>query len=147
MTKIRTRPARHIHTRAALARNSRTEPAQDRPDRGSVTVLMIGVMVAALLLAMMLSALGRATHAHAHAQGVADLAALAAARELVHTGAAACPVAERVAHGHTAHLAHCSVEGLMVQVEVVVRTEPLPGWTTSARAGARAGPVGLDSPG
>lgn len=119
----------------------------DASQRGSVTVLMLGIVVAAILLATVLGGLGRATHAQAHAQGVADLAALAAARELAHTGAPACPVAQQVATAHAAQVARCSVEGLMVHVEVVVSTEPLPRWSTSARAGARAGPVGLDSAG
>lgn len=123
---------------------ARTPPAGPaHAQRGSVTVLMVGVVVAALLLALALGALGRATHAHARAQGVADLAALAAARELAHTGGPACPVAQQVALAHGAQVAGCHVEGVMVRLEVVVAIEPLPGWTASARAGARAGPVGV----
>ncbi|HLS25809.1 MAG TPA: Rv3654c family TadE-like protein [Beutenbergiaceae bacterium] len=115
------------------------------PDRGSVTVLFVGIIAAAVLLALALGALGRATHAQAHAQGVADLAALAAARELADSGGPACAVAQQVVAGHQAQLVTCQTEGLLVMLEVAVSTEPLPGWVTTARAGARAGPVGWDA--
>src|SRR5690625_4034094 len=109
-------------------------------DRGSVTVLFVVIIAAAVLLALALGALGRATHAQAHAQGVADLAALAAARELADSAGPACAVAQQVAAAHQADLLTCQTEGLLVRVEVAVATEPLPGWDTTARGGARAGP-------
>lgn len=107
-----------------------------------MTVLFAGVVVAALLLALALGGLARATQAHARAQGVADLAALAAAREVAHTGGPGCAVARQVVTEHGAQLAECAIDGVMVRVDVLVPVEPLPGWATSARAGARAGPVG-----
>src|SRR5690625_7402412 len=74
------------------------------PDRGSVTVLFVGIIAAAVLLALALGALGRATHAQAHAQGVADLAALAAAREVADSGGPACAVARQGGAGQQAQL-------------------------------------------
>lgn len=116
-------------------------------DRGSVSVLMVGVIAVVLALAVVLGALARTAAAQAQAQGAADLAALAAARELAQRGASPCPVAQRVASRHQARLVDCRTDGPLVRVEVVVSVPALPGWRSDAHAVARAGPVGLDTPG
>ncbi|MGC0249219.1 Rv3654c family TadE-like protein [Pseudactinotalea sp. Z1748] len=105
---------------------------------------MLGVVSVALVLALGLGALARSTHAQARAQGVADLAALAAAHEYARSGVPGCPVAARVAAWHQVQLTECRAVGPLVQVHVAVSLQPLPGWRTRAHAGARAGPVGID---
>lgn len=109
-----------------MVRAGRTRTERGRSDRGSVTVLMLGVITVALVLAIGLGALARSTNAQARAQGAADLAALAAAHEYARGDASGC-----------------RAEGPVVQVHVAVPLQPLPGWRTSAHAGARAGPVGM----
>lgn len=126
-----------------MVRAGRTRTERGRSDRGSVTVLMLGVITVALVLAIGLGALARSTNAQARAQGAADLAALAAAHEYARGDASGCRVAGRVAARHQAQLTDCRAEGPVVQVHVAVPLQPLPGWRTSAHAGARAGPVGM----
>ncbi|UFU07139.1 Rv3654c family TadE-like protein [Ruania halotolerans] len=113
-------------------------------DAGSVTVLVLGVVAAALLCFTLLSAFVQATAARGHAQGVADLAALAAASEAVVGEPDPCRMAALVAERNGASLVTCAVgDGPLVDVRVQVPVHPLPGWRDVASAEARAGPVGL----
>jgi secretion/DNA translocation related TadE-like protein len=103
-------------------------------------VLVIGLVATMLALLAVTGALVRAEAARAGAQTAADLAALAAASQLVHAGggaAAACPVAADVAGRNGARLTGCRVEGDGV---VRVRTAR-PGGVGTATATARAGPA------
>lgn len=115
-------------------------------DRGSGTVLLVGVVAVALLLATTLAGLGQVVAARARAQSAADLAALAAATRLQATAdiAASCDLADQAATRNGASLTGCAHEGVgVVRVAVGVRT-PFGTTTASARAGpssARTVPV------
>ncbi|MCL2090707.1 MAG: flp pilus-assembly TadE/G-like family protein [Micrococcales bacterium] len=110
---------------------------QPRGDRGSGTVLVLGLVAVALVLATTLVGLGQVVAGRARAQTAADLAALAAATRLQTTAdiGDACDLAGQVAARNGADLAGCAHEGGgVVQVTVAVPTPSGP-TRTSARAG------------
>ena len=109
-------------------------------ERGSGTVLGLAVIAVAIILTVTVGLLARATSARGVAQTGADLAALAAAGRLHATGSpgAACELATRVARAHEVALESCTVHGQVVEV----RTSRPAGPGLTARATARAGPVG-----
>lgn len=109
-----------------------------RADRGAGTVFAAFALLALLLLAAAGIEMGGAVVARHRAQSAADLAALAAAAQLVE-GGEACAAAGRLAEGNRARLAECSIEGIDVVVRVSVAL-PL-GVLGPAVAVARAGPV------
>jgi secretion/DNA translocation related TadE-like protein len=126
-------------------------PARPRSDRGSATILAVGVtgglatvLVAALLLVSVLVA-GQ------HARTAADLAALAGAgQSVLGVGTArVCAVVDDVAHRNGARVTSCELRpealtpwsGVSVTVARQVAGTP---WTVTARAAAgaaRSGPV------
>ncbi len=108
------------------------------PDSGSGTVLVLGVVAVALVLATTLAGLGQVVVGRARAQTAADLAALAAATRWQATAdvGSACDLAEQAATRNGADLAACGHEGAgVVQIAVTVSTPFGP-----ARSFARAGP-------
>ncbi len=112
-------------------------------DRGSMTVVMLGVIAGALVLAVLVGGLVRGVTARGQAQAAADLAALAAAEVAAVGGTAPCETADRVAGRNRAVLAGCQVgDGGMVDLVTEVAVQLLPGWQQRASATARAGPVG-----
>lgn len=112
-------------------------------DRGSMTVLMLGVIAGALVLAVLVGGLVRGITARGHAQAAADLGALAAGEVAAVGGPDPCDVARRVAERNGAALTRCEVaDGGMVELVTTVAVQPLPGWQEIAQATARAGPVG-----
>ena len=113
-----------------------------RSDRGSGTVLTLAVAGAVLVLAVGLALLVQAVAAHARAQSVADLSALAAARQLqratfgVPGSVDACTLAGEVAAHDGGRLSACQeLPRGRVRVEALVRTS-----VGVARAAALAGP-------
>lgn len=94
-------------------------------DRGQVVPLVLAVMVVAVVLALALIPLGRASQQRAAAQTAADAAALAGAAE----GEA---LARQVAAANGGRLLHWHAAGLEVWVEVEVGE-------ATARAKARRG--------
>ena len=136
--------------RGSRRRGSRRRGSRRRGshERGSATVLTLGIIAVALVLAVSLAGLARASASRWIAQGAADLAALAAARVAVDPAAGGhdpCELASDVATRHGARLDSCEVQaGAMVEVSVSVRVTPIPGWSTRAVAEARAGPVGRE---
>lgn len=109
-------------------------------DRGSTTVLTLGIASAALVAAIVLAGLTQAHVANTHAQAVADLAVLAGAADAVR-GASGCPAAAALADRHSAELVACEEEGGFVQLRLRARHRLiLLGWT-AVTAQARAGPV------
>ncbi|OBB15397.1 helicase [Mycobacteriaceae bacterium 1482268.1] len=96
---------------------------------------MIAVAMMAVLLTVTAGGIyiGSAAVARHRAQGVADLAALAAAARLPEGGGVACGQASAIAHAVNVAIAECSIE----QLDVVVTVAAGP-----ARAAARAGPAG-----
>lgn len=112
-------------------------------ERGSMTVVVLAVIAAALVLAVLVGGLVRATTARGQAQAAADLAALAAGEVAATGGRSPCEVARWVAHRNRAELAACEVsDGGLVDLATTVLVRPLPGWQETARASARAGPIG-----
>lgn len=112
-----------------------------RGERGSGTVLVLGVMALLLLVGFAASALGGVGVARHQAASAADLAALAAAGRAAEGGAAACTAAGRVAAAAGAELAQCSLDGVVAEVVAVVRPAGWLGGLGRASARARAGPV------
>ena len=109
-----------------------------RPDdEGSGTVLLLGIVCVAILLAGMLGLLAAAQGARGRAQAAADLAALAAASRLQpYGGGDPCGVATETAGRNGGRVVSCTDEGggvVRVRVEVETRIG-------SAFAEARAGP-------
>jgi secretion/DNA translocation related TadE-like protein len=120
-------------------------PGRCRDDRGSGTVLLLGVVAVVVVLAAGLGLLVSAQLARGRAQAAADLAALAAADELrggpaglgAAVGGSPCGVAGAVAERNGGRLISCRAEGLgVVRVQVAVG-----GRAGTASADARAGPV------
>lgn len=110
-----------------------------RAEDGFASVAAAG-LVALVLLVTAVSAGAVAVAAARHrVEGVADLAALAAARRAIVGEAAACEAAAQVARRNAARVVSCRLDGLDALVEV---ERPLPGRLAglgSARAWARAG--------
>ena len=117
-------------------------------ERGSGTVLVLGVIGVLLALAVGVTALIRAQAAAGRARLAADLAALGGATALNSITAPAdpCAVAGGVARANGAVLSSCAVTGEDVVVEVGVRVQVL-GVGRTATAAARAGPVDAPGPG
>jgi len=114
-------------------------------DRGSGTVLLVGVVAVAVALLAAMALLVGAERARAGAQAAADLAALAAAARLVDGAAAGgpCAVAAAVATRNGARLVACRPgDGGVV---TVTAARPAAGVGT-ARATARAGPAAVQGP-
>lgn len=110
-------------------------------ERGSGTVLVLGVMALLLLLGLTAAALGGVGAARHRAASAADLAALAAAGRASAGSPDACRAARQVAAAAGAELARCGLDAGVADVVAVVRP---PGWLGGlgrAAARARAGPV------
>lgn len=111
-----------------------------RRDRGSATVLAVGLVGALASLGVAAVVLAGAVIASHRARSAADLAALAGASRVLRGEPAeqACMVATAVARDNEARLLRCEAEGSSLRVVVAVRPA-IPG-LGSATARARAGP-------
>lgn len=108
-------------------------------ERGSGTVLALGLVAVLAVLALAVAGLAAAVHARGTAQTAADLGALAAATALQHPlGPDPCGVARQVVAANGADLARCRVSWEEVTVEAHV---PMAAPWPAARAHARAGPA------
>lgn len=116
------------------------ESGTDR-ERGSATVLSVGVLAATVLFAGAFAGLGQATAARHRAQGAADAAALAGAARVLGEDGTACEAAAALAASGGAELERCEVEDLEVTVSVAVEPSGIPAAFGPARAVSRAGPV------
>lgn len=139
------RPLRLVLSRGPVVRVRGRATAQVEQvfDRGSASVLVVGVCLLALVLATGAGAVGSAVIARHQAQAAADLAALAAADVLLgRSPGPPCVVAAAVASRNGAELDQCAVTGR----EVIVRAKVRPATTIAAvgdaAATARAGPAG-----
>ena len=106
------------------------------------SVLAVGVLAIAATIGVGYAAVGAASARVAHAAGVADAAALAAADTA--SGAVSgvpCERAAEVAARGGAAIASCVVDGLVATVEVTASVGLF-----SAHARARAGPPPLGAP-
>jgi secretion/DNA translocation related TadE-like protein len=117
-----------------------------RHDRGAGTVLAVGLLSAAAILALGLSTVGQVIVARHRASAAADLAALAAARTANASSAATaaaepCPVAREVAAANGARLTSCVLDASgVVSVSAQTDTNAALG-VFRATAKARAGPA------
>lgn len=110
-------------------------------ERGSATLLSLGIIAAVFTLAMAGILLAQAAFARHTATGAADLAALAAASAHQHHRADPCQIAGHVVARHGATMTSCHLEGDHVLVRTQVAVDL--GWVGQhqATANARAGPV------
>lgn len=117
-------------------------PARDNPDRGSVSVVLVGVIAAVFTVALGAAHLSAAVSATRAASAAADLSALAGAHAEL-AGADGCRAAQQIAQANGASVQWCETSAAFVNtVEVSVPVGfAFPGAARSARAVARAGPV------
>jgi secretion/DNA translocation related TadE-like protein len=110
-------------------------------DRGSTTVVLLGVVGAVLILTISGLFLASAVLASHRARAAADLAALAAADVLIRGGPAnaACAAAAEVAKVNHAQLRQCIASATDVRLSVVVPATVKGVGVAPARS--RAGPV------
>ena len=126
-------------------RSAGARPHEQGGERGSGTLLMVGVMAVVGVVATMAMVAAVYLVAGHRAHGAADLAALSGAAAYAE-GRSPCPTAARLARANGARLARCDrvgddvdyVVSVTVEVEVGVRVPGLPR-TLSGRA--HAGPV------
>lgn len=112
-------------------------------ERGSGTVLALGVIAVLLSLALATAGIVQAYAAQARVQAAADLSALAGAsawNSVAYPGDP-CARAATVAEANGASVESCWVDGEDVRVIAVVLTRVL-GVERAAHGRARAGPVG-----
>ena len=111
-------------------------------ERGSGTVLVLGIVAVLLAMAVCAGFLIQAQAAAGKARSAADLAALGGATALSSVVAPSepCETAGRVARANGAEVTECTVAGEDVVVEVSVRTRVL-GVVREAVSAARAGPA------
>ncbi len=109
-------------------------------ERGAASIVMVGVLVAALGLCVGAARLGSALVARAEADTAADAAALAAADALAlgQGSDVARVAAEETAARNGARLVRCVCAGDAAEVEVVVPVRGLAGWVGPATGRARA---------
>jgi secretion/DNA translocation related TadE-like protein len=121
-----------------------TAPAHGRgpisDERGSVTVVMIGVIAVVLVMTTSGLLLTSAVLASHRARAASDLAALAAAGALMRGGPAseACQLAARVAAVNHARIHQCTAAGTEVRLSVTVPASVSRLGVATARS--RAGP-------
>lgn len=113
-------------------------------ERGSATVVMLGVIGTVLMLTICGLLLAGAVLASHRARTAADLAALAAAGVLMRgaPAAAACASAARLATINHAGLQECVVSGTEVRLTVGVRAGVRGVGVATARSRAGPGPSG-----
>ena len=116
----------------------------DDPERGAGTVLVLGIIAAALLLALGIAGLGTAQNTRGAVQAAADLGALAGATAL-RDGFDPCRTAGAAVTRNGAEIASCEVLAAGVVRVVATRAAVGPGSGLGvelgeARASARAGP-------
>ena len=111
-------------------------------ERGSGTVLVLGIIAVLLAMAVCAGGLIQAQAAAGKARSAADLAALGGATALSSVVAPSepCETAGRVARANGAEVTVCTVVGEDVVVEGSVRTRVL-GVVREAVSAARAGPA------
>ena len=111
-----------------------------RPDRGSATVVMLGVIGAVLLLTISGLVLASAVLASHRARAAADLAALAASGMLIRgePASAACAAGAQVAAVNHARLQQCIASATEIRLSVAVTAGVTGVGVATARS--RAGP-------
>ena len=109
-------------------------------DRGSATVVMVGVVTATVFLATALLAAAGSRVAVVRSQGAADAAAVAGAAAAVGlVRGEPCTAADRAARGNGAGVTSCDVADAVVRVRVGLHAGPF-----TVEAAALAGPPPAD---
>lgn len=122
-----------------------SRPRASRDERGSGTLLVVGIMAVVGVLAVVAMVAAAYLVAGHRARGAADLAALSGAAAFAE-GRPPCPAARRVARANDARVTGCDQVGddvdYVVSVTVAV-TVPVrvPGLPRSLTGRAHAGPV------
>src|SRR3954469_8784088 len=109
-------------------------------ERGSATVLGVGVVGVLVTVMALVAALAGAVADQRRVESAADLGALAGA-SAVQQGRPACASARDVVSRNGASLASCTVAGAVVEVRARRRTQLLLGRRFEAASTARAGPL------
>jgi secretion/DNA translocation related TadE-like protein len=113
--------------------------ATDRPEAGSVAVLVCGLIALAVVLMLAIVGLGGAVVLAGRAEAAADAAALAGADTVaLGTGSRACGAASLVAQTDGARVVECDVEPGAVEVVVELEGSGAAALGRSVRARARA---------
>jgi secretion/DNA translocation related TadE-like protein len=110
-------------------------------ERGSVTVVVVGVIAVLMALVVLGLQVGGAVLTRHRVAAAADLAAVAAAGQLVADGDRGCERARWIVERMAATMTACRIVGWEAYVEVTARP---PGWAVlsgTANAHARAGPA------
>ncbi|GAA1591356.1 hypothetical protein GCM10009789_51660 [Kribbella sancticallisti] len=115
-----------------------------RGERGSGTLLAIGVVLGVLSVAVVGMLWAAVLVAHHRVDAAADLVALSAAHALQSGEGDACETAERIAGVHAVGLTGCRVEREVVSVVVEVELGLGVLGAPRVTADARAGPLGGD---
>jgi secretion/DNA translocation related TadE-like protein len=116
-----------------------------RSERGSASILMVGLMGVVMMLGTAAIVVAGYLAAHHRARGAADLAALSGAAAY-QQGHDPCRQAQRTAHGNGAAVQQCAQVGdpidfvVTVRVAVPIRLR-IPGLPRTATSEADAGPV------
>lgn len=110
-------------------------------EAGVAAVLMLALASVLVLVGSLFGGVAAVAVARQRAAATADLAALAAADEVLSGPAAACARAERVAAYNASLLRSCVLIGEQVLVVAEVRPPGPLGWLGAASASARAGPA------
>ncbi|MBW3088298.1 flp pilus-assembly TadE/G-like family protein [Bifidobacterium sp. 82T24] len=109
-----------------------------RADKGSGTVVGVGLVMAAAMLLSTILAVGNVLYCRSVAQTAADHAALAAATALYESSGDPCAEGGSTAAANRARLTGCAITGEDVTVTAAVPTR-VP-FVVDASARARAGP-------
>lgn len=110
-------------------------------EAGFATIVVLGLAGILLAFGALLASLGAVAVARHRAAAAADLAALAAAGDLLEGIGRACSAASTVARGQGTTLLSCASDGRTVTVVAEVRPSGPLGRLGVARSTARAGPA------
>lgn len=123
----------------SAAMNAKLGNLAKSADRGSASIVAVGLVVGIITLLTIIAAVGNVLISKAQAHTAADIAALAGASVQMNASADACSLAAQIASDNQAQLDDCAVENDEVQVAVTVRTRvPL---VSRVTVRSRAGPV------
>lgn len=114
---------------------------QQDGDRGSATIWTVGAIAALMAVTVLVVWLGGAAATRHRAASAADLAALAAAGNVVDGERAACEKARWITDRMGVSLHSCRLEGSEALVEVVAQPPAVLSGFGPAEARARAGPA------
>jgi secretion/DNA translocation related TadE-like protein len=133
---------------AGLSSPPSSRPFSGLSERGSATVVMLGVIASVLMLTISGLLLASAVLASHRARTAADLGALAAAAGLIRgeTVGAACDRAAQVADKNHGRMVQCSVTGSEVRLSVSVLAGVRGVGVATARSRAGPGPGSILAP-